>query len=98
MDKNDLNPTRLHALDGDHEDVGYWSRGHHSEDAMRAEVAKAYPDGERHSCAADPDLCVYFMGYWRKVPRGDGSQFYRAKAGDRGAFPVTALLAASAEI
>jgi hypothetical protein len=98
MSNNELSPTRLHALDGDHDDVGYWSRGHHAEDAMRAAVAQAYPPETRHTCAAEPDGCSYFRGWWRRVPRGDGAQFYRAKEGDRGVFAVTALLTPEAQI
>jgi hypothetical protein len=98
MTQHELSPTRLHSMDGDHEDVGYWSRGHHPEEAMRKATDETYPVDARHSCAADPTACVYFMGWWRKVPRGGGSQFYRANVGDRGAFPVTALLTANADI
>lgn len=65
---------------------------------MRAAVDSVFPADSRHSCEADPKRCVYFIGYWRRVPRGDGGQFYRAKVGDRGAFPVTALLVPEAEI
>lgn len=99
MPKNyELNPTRLHALDGDHDDVGYWSRGHHAEADIRRVVGEAYPPETRHPCAADPSTCVYFMGWWRSVPCGDVSRFYRAKVGDRGSFPVTALLTPEADI
>lgn len=98
MPNNELNPTRLHCLDGDDDDVGYWSRGHHSEEAMRLAVASAYPPDERHPNAADPAQCAYFMGWWRRVPRGDGGQFHRAVAGSRGAFQVTALLVPGCDI
>lgn len=98
MSKNELNPTRLHSLDGDYADIGYWTRGHHSEVDMRAAVSAAYPDDDRHPSAANPRQCTYVTAYWRRVPSVDGSRFVDARAGARGAFPVTALLTLEAEI
>lgn len=98
MSKDDLMPTRLHSLDGDHDDLGYWTRGHHSEADMRAAVLEGYPEHDRHPCAANPGECTYVVAWWRRVPTSDGSRFVDAAQGARGAFPVTALLTLEAEI
>lgn len=86
---------RLHALDGDHDDLGWYSRGHHSEKAFRAALAERT---QRHPCEAAEAECRFVQGWWRKVPRGDGAQFHAARPGSRGAFPVTALLLPGSEL
>lgn len=96
--ETDMNVERLHCAGGDDDDIGYWALGHHTEEAIRAAVGERYPPEFRHTYAADPSVCTYFMGWWRKVPHYDGARFYRAAAGARGAFRVTALLVPTAEI
>lgn len=86
-----IDVERLHALGGDDDDLGYWAKGHYPESDIRAAVGAVYGD-RRHSCAADPALCSFGHGWWRKVPRGDSFQFHVAKQGAPGAFPVTFLL------
>lgn len=92
-----IDVERLHSLGGDDDDLGYWTKGHHAEEDVRAAVDAAYGD-RQHSCAADPAQCQWGQGWWRKVPRGDAFQFHSAKKGAPGAFAVTFLLTEYAAI
>lgn len=100
MDRK-IDVERLHCAGGDDDDLGYYAKGHHSGADMRTAVVAQYGDEERrHSCAADPNACAFYQGWWRKVPRGRGGsyQFHAAKQGTPGAFAVTALLTEYAQI
>ena len=89
-----LKVERIHALDDD-DDLGWYSKGHHPESEFREALSRRE---YRHLCEADESECHFSQTYWRKVPRGDGSQFYESVAGKPGAFPVTVLAVLDAKL
>lgn len=102
-----LKVQRLHASDGDLEDLGWYSKGHHTEAEFREAWHAAHmltPFGEtkaefvKHPSEADETKCTFSLEWWRTIPRGDGYTFRRAPASARGSFPVTALLSPEADI
>jgi hypothetical protein len=79
---------RIHSLNGDDDDLGWYARGHHDEAAFRAALKV---QADRHPCEAEESRCEFRHTHWRKVPRGDGMQFHEARPNTPGAFAVTVL-------
>lgn len=100
---DELKIERLHAADGDHDDLGWYSKGHHGEAAFRAALDETFwytdpRDGQRkrdkHPCEADETRCEFVQTWWRVV---GGNRFHSAVPNSRGAFKVTAMLVPEAE-
>lgn len=101
-DVSTIQIQRLHALDGDQDDLGWYAKGHHEEAAFRAALEESFwltnLDGVRvrfkHSCEADETECRFVQQWWRNA----FGRFVATAAHARGAFPVTAMLTPEAEL
>lgn len=89
-----LDVVRLHSLDGDYDDLGWYSKGHHSEEEFRKVLTERLAD-YRHECEADETKCTFYVGWWRVAAN---RRFIRATPRAPFSFPVTALLTDEAEV
>lgn len=97
MKHYELRIERLHAADGDHDDLGWYSKGHHQEADFRAALEESFwirrPDGtserfKHPSEVEDETKCRFVQQWWRITPH----RILEASPNARGAFPVTAML------
>lgn len=102
---SDIKIQRLHALDGDHDDLGWYAKGHHEEADFRKALEESFwltgPNGReryKHPCEADETECRFVQTWWRNVPHGDGMRFQAATPRTMGAYAVTAMLTPDTEI
>lgn len=95
---SEIQIQRLHCIDGDQEDLGWYAKGHHEETAFREALEESFwytcpNDGTRkrikHPSEADETQCRFVTTWWRV---SFGRQFREAAPHARGAFQVTAML------
>jgi hypothetical protein len=98
---SDIHIKRLHSLDGDYDDLGWYAKGHHDEKAFREALEESFwltnAEGERerfkHPSEADETRCRFIQQWWINA----FGRFRTATPKARGAFPVTALVTPEAE-
>lgn len=96
MTDHPLSIERLHSSDGDYDDLGWYSKGHHDEARFRSRLAAMLAE-HRHPSEADETRCHFVHAWWRNVPTADGMRLQTAAPKSRGAYPVTAMLTPEAE-
>lgn len=98
---SEIRIQRLHCVDGDQDDLGWYAKGHHDEKAFREALEAHFwltdLDGNRvrfkHPCEADETRCTFVQQWWRNA----FGRFVATSPEARGAFAVTALLTPEAE-
>lgn len=98
---SEIQIRRLHCVDGDQDDLGWYAKGHHDEKAFRDALEASFwlntPTGReryKHPSEADETRCRFVQQWWINA----FGRFRQVTPKARGAFPVTALLTPEAEV